>query len=186
MATGFYLPDGRDFSSVFAAGNAGLNTGFKTANGTDIGNQFVAGNSGIATNYIPIGGGDLGSKLGGYRRTVNLITSPLVLNTKTSDAAQRTHTFTYNVGLNLVTSIYLNCTISFKGDSIVRLSTTASSYNVPLENTIDKFYSVNLSNASSIVLYIYRDHYLFHNTETNMRKWRTMQITINGLSVTGY
>lgn len=38
MATGFYLPDGRDFSSVFTAGNAGLNTGFKTANGTDIGN----------------------------------------------------------------------------------------------------------------------------------------------------
>ena len=64
MATGFYLPDGRDFSSVFTAGNAGLNTGFKIANGADIGNQFVAGNSGIATNYIPIGGGDLGSKLG--------------------------------------------------------------------------------------------------------------------------
>jgi len=64
MATGFYLPDGRDFSSVFTSGNAGLNTGFKTANGTDIGNQFVAGNSGITTNYISIGGGDLGSKLG--------------------------------------------------------------------------------------------------------------------------
>lgn len=59
MATGFYLPDGRDFSSVFTSGNAGLNTGFKTANGTDIGNQFVAGNSGITTNYIPIGGGIL-------------------------------------------------------------------------------------------------------------------------------
>ena len=133
---------------------------------------------------IYLSGGDLGSKLG-YRRTVNLITSPLVLDTKTSDAAQRTHTFTYNVGLNLVTSIYLNCTISFKGDSIVKLSTTASSYNVPLEKTIDKFYSVNLSNASSIVLYIYRDHYYFRN-DANIGKWRTMQITINSLSVTGY
>ena len=32
MATGFYLPDGRDFSSVFTAGNASLNTELKVKN----------------------------------------------------------------------------------------------------------------------------------------------------------
>lgn len=83
MATGFYLPDGRDFSSVFTAGNAGLNTGFKTANGTDIGNQFVAGNSGIATNYIPIGGGDLGSKLGVTKSYSQVLINEAVSTTKT-------------------------------------------------------------------------------------------------------
>lgn len=64
MTTGFLLPDGRDFSSVFSAGDAGLTTGFSTAYGTDLGRQFVAGNSGVVTGYKDRSGIDLGSRFG--------------------------------------------------------------------------------------------------------------------------
>lgn len=186
MATGFYLPDGRDFSSVFTSGNAGLNTGFKTANGTDIGNQFVAGNSGITTNYIPIGGGDLGSKLG-YIRTVNLITSTLSCGTDTSyiaDKSQRTHTFNFNVNLNTITSIHIKRTIrqpTAKQGFILRISTSSDSYDLPDTTGLHtEDYSVKLMNASSVILYIYR-----HNYTINGNK-HTAYITIDSLSVTGY
>ena len=63
MATGFYIPDGRDFSSIFTAGNAGFTSGFKQANGQDLGNIFVGGNSGVATKYFNVNT-DMGNKLG--------------------------------------------------------------------------------------------------------------------------
>lgn len=63
MATGFYVPDGRDFSSIFTAGNAGFTSGFKQANGQDLGNIFVGGNSGVATKYFNVNT-DMGNKLG--------------------------------------------------------------------------------------------------------------------------
>ena len=64
MATGFYIPDGRDFSSVFTAGNAGFTSGFKQADGQDLGNIFQAGNLNLATGYKVSDNTDMGNKLG--------------------------------------------------------------------------------------------------------------------------
>lgn len=64
MATGFYIPDGRDFSSIFTAGNAGFTSGFKQANGQDLGNIFQAGNLNLATGYKISNNTDMGNKLG--------------------------------------------------------------------------------------------------------------------------
>lgn len=64
MATGYKLADGRDFSDVFTAGDAGLVTGYCTSGGTDVGRQFMSGSSGIVTGYKNPAGIDLGSLLG--------------------------------------------------------------------------------------------------------------------------
>lgn len=64
MATGFQIPDGRDLSDIFSAGDAGLTTGFQTSNGIDVGRQFMGGSTGIATGFQDPSGIDLGSRFG--------------------------------------------------------------------------------------------------------------------------
>jgi hypothetical protein len=64
MTTGYKLPDGKDFSKVFVAGNAGIVTGYKTSEGKDLGSIFKKGNSGISTGFKNGSGADLGSLLG--------------------------------------------------------------------------------------------------------------------------
>lgn len=64
MATNFYIPDGRDFSSIFTGGNAGISTGFRDPNGTDLGNMFISGNAGVNTCFKRSDNTDLGNLLG--------------------------------------------------------------------------------------------------------------------------
>ena len=64
MATNFYVPDGRDFSSIFTGGNAGITTNCRNPAGQDLGNIFIGGNAGVNTCFKRSDGTDLGNLLG--------------------------------------------------------------------------------------------------------------------------
>lgn len=60
MATRYFLPDGRDFESVFASGNSGINTGFFNAAGDDLGSLFMGGGSDEKAGIYNSSGQDIG------------------------------------------------------------------------------------------------------------------------------
>lgn len=99
MATGFYVPDGRDFSSIFTAGNAGFTSGFKQANGQDLGNIFQAGNLNLATGYKISDNTDMGNKLGATVAWSNNANTCQVLTKK--DGKEITNNHLKNVALGI-------------------------------------------------------------------------------------
>lgn len=109
MATGFYVPDGRDFSSIFTAGNAGFTSGFKQANGQDLGNIFQAGNLNLVTGYKISNNIDMGNKLGATVAWSNNANTCQVLDKE--DGTEVTNTNLKNAALG----IYSSYTDSFIG-----------------------------------------------------------------------
>ena len=99
MATGFYVPDGRDFSSIFTAGNAGFTSGFKQADGQDLGNLFQAGNLNLVTGYKISNNIDMGNKLGATVAWSNNANTCQVLNKEGGTEVTNTHI--KNVGLGI-------------------------------------------------------------------------------------
>lgn len=153
MATGFYIPDGRDFSSIFTAGNAGFTSGFKQANGQDLGNIFVGGNSGVATKYFNVNT-DMGNKLG-IARTVNLITSKVGPSYGLENNDDKwSKTFTYTTGLNRIISLNIHAEIGYTGlngfySGHIKIYTSSSKFE--LSNVIvNQSYSVDLTNAGTV------------------------------------
>lgn len=110
MATGFYIPDGRDFSSIFTAGNAGFTSGFKQADGQDLGNIFQAGNLNLVTGYKISDNTDMGNKLGATVAWGNNTNTCQVL--KNEGGTEVTNTNLKNAALGIYSS-YTDTKIKF-------------------------------------------------------------------------
>lgn len=59
MTSRLYMPDGRDFDSVFAHGKSGYETGYYTLAGDDVGSLFAGGGSDEESTYYDPSGRDI-------------------------------------------------------------------------------------------------------------------------------
>ena len=173
MATGFYVPDGRDFSSIFTAGNAGFTSGFKQANGQDLGNIFVGGNSGVATKYFNVNT-DMGNKLGATFAWSNNANTCQVLNKKGGTEITKTNlknaalgiysSYTDNfIGFFLrfyrtvvITSIRV---ITSRAEEVRVLVTSTDNKDIYIINnhhaSNDVQWTGNVSNCTGLTVYVY-------------------------------
>lgn len=166
MATGFYIPDGRDFSSIFTAGNAGFTSGFKQANGQDLGNLFQAGNLNLVTGYKVSNNIDMGNKLGVTVAQGNNTNTCQVLNKE--GGTEVTNTNLKNAALGIYSS-YTDTYIQFflrfyrtvvitsvrlitsKADSaFVLLKSTKNIYVINKRVSNDEQWTGNVSNCTGL------------------------------------
>ena len=113
MSTGFFIPDGRDFSSVFPSGNSGQATGFYNPSGQDLGYIFAGGNSGITTGFKRSNGGDVGRVLGIVRNVNQVVCNSTWSSTQ--GWGNNTVSKTYNYSAMNVTSITYTVSIGRGG-----------------------------------------------------------------------
>ena len=194
MATGFYVPDGRDFSSIFTAGNAGFTSGFKQADGQDLGNIFQAGNLNLVTGYKISDNTDMGNKLGAAVAWGNNANTCQVLNKK--GGTEITNTNLKNAALGIYSSYtdgYIEFFLSFYRTVVitsVRLITSLAVCKHVLLKSTKNFSAIakakgddiqwtgNVSNCTGINVLVYG--------KVDRDKGVYLDCTLNQLIVSGY
>ena len=131
MATGYKLPDGRDFDDVFPVISGGGQTvGYKLSNGSDLGARYPAGNSGITTGYRNSSGVDLGALFG--TGTLGTVTRTTDRDTATGCGREGDETYRCSTDqwrFSPSSALYVAGT-SYQITSIVAGTVSASCYGV--------------------------------------------------------